>query len=296
MKAIKLILLIIAISLNTVFAQENTINDDILTGEGSYLKLPRIQVFPIKDSKTGRQYELYIKLPEGYSENNDTKHPVIYFTDAMWHVEILSGSAEYVVEEAILVGISWQKDIDEDLINAVGPHVSRFRDYTMTEHTNSEYQVRYQFGQAANHLTFIRDDVISFVERNYRTDPDNRTYFGYSVGGAFGTYILFVQPETFKHYILGSPTTLLDDSYIYENEIITSQKRKDLNVNVFVSVGALEEEDVVGQAIGLVSMLKNEDYTTLSSKLAVIESVDHGRAFPMTAVRSMYWLSDLIKK
>ena len=259
------------------------------------MELARIQVVPTKESKTGRQYELYIKLPEGYSEKKDNKHPVIYFTDAMWHVEILSGTAEYVVEDAILVGISWQKDIGKDLFDQVGPHVSRFRDYTMTEHTNSEYQEKYQFGQAADHLSFIRDDVIYFVENNYRTDPGNRTYFGYSVGGAFGTYILFVQPDTFKHYILGSPTTLFDDSYIYEHEIISSRNRKDLNANVFVAVGALEEEDAVAQAIGLVSAL-NKDYTTLSSKLAVIEAANHGQAFPMTAVRSMYWLAELIKE
>ena len=294
MKVIQSLLLAIALSFNTILAQESPVIDGPPSEQYSNLELARIQVVPIKESRTGRQYELYIKLPEKYSENADSKHPVIYFTDAMWHVEILSGSAEYVVENAILVGISWQKDISEDLINEMGPHVSRFRDYTMTEHTNSEYQQKYHFGQAANHLDFIRVDVISFVESNYRTDPDNRTYFGYSVGGAFGTYILFVEPKTFKHYILGSPTTLFDDSFIYEHEMISSQKRKDLEANIFVSVGALEEEDMVSQANGLVSTL-NKDYTTLSSKLTVIEAADHGQAFPMTAVRSMYWLAELIK-
>jgi len=254
-------------------------------------EIPGIQIVPIRDTQSDRQYELYIKLPEGYSENNDIKYPVLYFTDAMWHIEILSGSTEHLMENAILVGISWQKDLKD-----AKAYTSRFRDYSMTKSSNPELQAKYQYGQASNHLTFIRNDVIKYVENNYRTDPDNRTYFGYSMGGKFGAYILFVQPETFKNYILGSPSTLLDKSYIYEHESIAALKRKDLNANVFVSIGALEKEDMVGQAKGLISMLKSKNYTNLSSKLVVIDSADHGRAFPMTAVRSMYWLSDLIKE
>ena len=40
-------------------------------GETSDFTLPRIQVIPITDTQSDRQYELYIKLPEGYSENKD---------------------------------------------------------------------------------------------------------------------------------------------------------------------------------------------------------------------------------
>ncbi len=296
MKTTKILILTIIISLNTVLAQENRVNDETQPAERSYLELPRIQVIPIKDTKNDRQYELYIKLPEGYSENSAIKYPVLYFTEAMWNIELLSGSAEYIIENTILVGISWQKDINENLKKDLGTHASRFRDYSMTKSSNQELQAKYQYGEASNHLTFIRNDVITYVENKYRTDPDNRSYFGYSLGGAFGVYILFVQPDTFKNYVLGSPSTLLDDSYIYKHESITALKRKDLNANVFVSIGALEEEDMVGQATGLNSMLKSKNYTNVSSKLVVIESADHGSAFPMTAVRSMYWLSDLIKE
>ena len=89
MKTSKLFLLASIMSINTVFAQENKVNDNTHTVDKSYLELPRIQVIPIEDTKNDRQYELYIKLPEGYSENKDKKYPVPYSTDVMWHVEIL---------------------------------------------------------------------------------------------------------------------------------------------------------------------------------------------------------------
>ena len=170
-------------------------------------------------------------------------------------------------------------------------HASRFRDYSIMKSKNPKRQR----GEARNHLTFIRNNVIKYVEKNYRTDPDNRTYFGYSLSGAFGVYVLLTQPDTIKNYIIGIPTTLSDDSYIYEHEPIVALKQKNLNANVFVSIGALENKDMVGQAIGLISMLKGKEYSNLSSKLVVIESANHSTAFPVAAVRSMIWLSSLNK-
>lgn len=292
MKTIKILILMVVISVNTVLAQKNNINDDTQLVESSYLELPRIQVIPIKDAKNDRKYELYIKLPEGYSENSDIKYPVLYFTDAMWHIEILSGATDFLMENTILVGISWQKDLDNGRA-----HASRFRDYSMTKSSSPELQVKYQYGEASNHLSFIRNDVIKYVENTYQTDPDNRSYFGYSMGGKFGAYILFTQPDTFKNYILGSPSMLVDKSSccIYKHESITTLNRKDLNANVFVSIGALEEDFMVKQAIGLVSVLKREKYINVSSKLLVIESAEHGSAVPLMVVSSVQWLSDLIK-
>ncbi|WP_371257791.1 alpha/beta hydrolase-fold protein [Pseudoalteromonas sp. '520P1 No. 423'] len=58
----------------------------------------------------------------------------------------------------------------------------RARDYSISKSSNSQRQAKYQFGQADNHLTFIRNDVIKFIESNYRTNPSNRTYFGFPLG------------------------------------------------------------------------------------------------------------------
>ncbi|MCC1485064.1 hypothetical protein [Winogradskyella immobilis] len=128
MKITKLFIFICVISLSVVYAQENRANNKTETIVN--LELSKIQVVPIKDIKNDRQYELYIKLPEGYSENVYVNYPVIYYTDALWHVEILSGSADFLAKDAILVGISWEKDLKGDLAT-LGAHASRFRDYSI---------------------------------------------------------------------------------------------------------------------------------------------------------------------
>ncbi len=259
--------------------------------------LPKIQVLPIKDTQSDRQYELYIKLPEGYSkaENKDFKYPVIYFTDALWQIELLSGSTEFLMEDAILVGISWQKDINKDLRKEHGEHVSRNRDYSISKSSNPETQAKYQLGQASNHLTFIRNNVIKTIEKNYRTDPDNRTYFGFSAGGRFGAYILMTQPDTFKNYILGSPSLWRDIPLLFSLEN-AALKSKASEINVFITYGELELK-LSTHIDDFVIKLKNKKYEGLSSiKHVVIESSGHSDSFPIVAVRSVKWLSNLTRK
>ncbi|MEM9616891.1 MAG: alpha/beta hydrolase-fold protein [Pseudomonadota bacterium] len=252
-------------------------------------EMPRTQIAPIQDSKTDRQYELYIKLPEGYSDNTDIEYPVIYTTDAVWHFDMLSGATEYLMPDVILVGISWQKDLD-----AEEEFTSRFRDYTVTEFRDPENQAKYQGGQASNHLSFIRDDVIKYIENNYRTDSGERTYLGYSLGGAFGAYALLAEPDTFKNYILGSPALgKRSAKYIDELEAKMAAQQQELNANAFVSIGELEESEM-GITEDLLSVLQRRSQSGLTiTGLEIIEDSDHGGAFPETIIRGVKWLSQL---
>ncbi len=297
MKISKLLLLTSIMALNTVFAQENNVKEFPSKRKGTSLVLPQIQVVPIKDTKTERNYELYIELPEDYSENNNKTYPVLYYTDAMWHLEMLSGSAEFMLEDVILVGISWQLDSNEGLKKEFGDHVSRYRDYSFTEHHNPEIQKKIQFGQADKHLDFIRDDIITYVDNTYRTDPNSRTYFGYSMSGEFGAYILLTQPDTFNNYIIGSPSIKNEVPHLSElhsklGPYDALNRATSLNSNVFISHGSLEE-DMVQPIDEFVSLLKDRRDDGLAVYKEVIDG-NHESAFPLTAVRSVAWLSSVM--
>lgn len=257
-------------------------------------EMPRSQVVPIKDSKTDRQYELYIKLPEDYAKEAGTKHPVVYTTDGAWHIEMLSGVAEFVLPNAIVVAVSWQKDSAKDFDGDERPFISRFRDYTVTPASDPETQAKYKVGQASNHLAFIRDDVIKYVEANYQTDPAERTYFGFSLGGAFGSFILLEEPDTFRHYVLGSPAFNADSlAFIEALAAQAAAEGEALNANVYVSVGEKEtdEMDNINALMTLLQRFTNSGLTI--NELEVVERSGHSEAFPATAVRSFKWLSDL---
>ncbi|MTI41650.1 alpha/beta hydrolase [Fulvivirga lutimaris] len=283
------IMLLSVLSSGTVFGQEpKTIPERI------NFVLPKIQVIPITDAQHGRSYDLYVKLPESYSGGEELRYPVIYYTDALWHIEMLSGTTEYQMENVILVGISWQKDLDNKLLKEAGAHVSRYRDYSIKPSSNPEYQEKYQFGHAKDHLAFIRNDVIPYIESNYRTAPNNRTYFGYSLGGEFGAYALLTQQNTFNNYILGSPSLKGEIPFLSEIQPVSTLSQNALKANIFVSYGNLEDE-LGKHTDAFISLLENKNDATLSLTHEIIEGT-HQTAFPLTVVRSISWLSNLMKE
>ena len=266
----------------------------VVASEHKAYEFPGVKVVPIKDTQSKKQYELYIKLPEKYSEDKNKKYPVIYFTDAVWHIELLSSATFFIMEDVILVGISWQKDIDDDVMQKYGAHFSRFGDYSFKKRTNPKHP-KIKFGQAENHLAFIRQDVFKFVESNYRADPANRTYFGFSAGGLFGTYALITQPDTFKNYILGSPSIWKDAPALFAQES-AGLKNKQAKLNVLFSHGELEKE-FIPYFEKFVSEFKAKNYAAVSSiKEIKVESAGHSDSFPLMGVQSVKWLSSLQPK
>lgn len=256
--------------------------------EGRRYEMPRTHIVPIKNSETGGQYNAYVKLPEDYAKNKNAKYPVIYFTDADWHIEIMSVAAEYIMKDVILVGISWQTDIDKKLRDEFGAHVSRFRDYSVKPSSNPKTQAKHQLGQADKHLNFIRNDVIKTIEKAYRVNPEERAYFGYSMGGLLGVYMLLERPSTFKYYILGSPALRGDMEYFAEFMSTEEVTNKNLNANVLISHGASEEE--LGKlAKNLQTMLDKRKDSSLLLDYRIVDG-DHSSAFPLVAVEGVNWL------
>lgn len=254
-------------------------------------EIPRSTVIPIVDPNNDRNYEIYVKTPRSYN-NTKKVYPVIYLTDAMYTFQIVSGATRYPMtikkmEEAIIVGISWDKNIHST--------PSRTRDYTPTVRSNWKHVT----GGAEDHAKFIRDMIFKEVETRYRADPTQRTYIGNSLGGLFGAYILFTHGDMFQNYILGSPSLWYDNRVIFEIEEIYYAENKSLPANVFITIGNLEspkyqgaswEHDMVKDTRNFYKQLNKRGYTGLNLKLLVIDEANHETAFPTTAIQGLYWL------
>ncbi|PCE63773.1 serine hydrolase [Sediminicola luteus] len=282
--------LVILLCITAGFAQNGT------QSKGKSLTYPKVSVFPITDTTLDREYELYIKLPEDYATDTDTTYPVLYYTDADWHVEMVSPATEYMLKGVILVGISWQRNIAPEMFEKVGPHYSRIRDFSLKPAEKPEIQKKYQMGQAPKHLAFIKKQVIPFIDQHYRTDTRSRTYLGYSMGGEFGAYALMTQPDTFDNYILGSPSikneipelTRLNAAYLAQNPV----KTHGVHANVFVTYGT-QETEVTGPIDAFVKLLNDRRDNYLSVQKEVIEG-DHTTAAPQTILQSVAWLGRIL--
>jgi len=129
--------------------------------------------------------------------------------------------------------------------------------------------------------------LIPWVNRTYPTDPANSSYFGYSAGGTFGLYTLFTAPETFQHYIIGSPGTSYDgDNFGIELANTWLQSGKRIDTRLFMSVGENEEFkrgfakfDLVSGYYRLARLLRNTPIPGLEVTLRTFPEEIHSTAW-----------------
>ena len=188
------------------------------------------QVRNLTSTIDGQEYKIYVALPPGYSDAS-RQFPVLYLLDAQWDFPLVEGLVATQLQEAfvprlVIVGITWGG-------SNPNPSQLRMRDFTPTRGRLP------QSGNAPNFLKFIKQQLIPFVDANYRTTKD-RTLMGHSAGGLFGLYALFQEPELFNRYVVASPELMYDFPSLLSDEKQFSKKGSPGQVRVFMSVGGLE--------------------------------------------------------
>lgn len=251
-------------------------------------QMPNSETKILIDKNTKREYELYIKLPEDYSEAG--QYPVVYTTDSWNTFPIVAGAVQVPmvtgkIKKVIIVGISRDLSLDRD--------TSRLRDYTPTTPKNWKKKS----GEADVYHNFIVNDVFNYIDNTYSTDINQRTYVGASLGGMLGAYILLKYPDTFSNYILASPALWFDEGYIFKLEKAHVKKNSDLKANVYLSVGSLEVHktddftlDMTSDSRKLYETLKSRKYKSLNIKNVVVDSAIHETSFPTSSIMGLYWL------
>jgi predicted alpha/beta superfamily hydrolase len=160
--------------------------------------IPQSESSLLQPHTGGEAYRIYVGLPLTYGQEPERRYPVVYAVDAdvgfASAVEIsrfLALAGE--VPEVIVVGIGYGVDL------------ATWRKRRVADLTPVPVDDQPGSGQAGRFLDFIEGELIPLIERRYRIAP-NRTLTGYSLGGLFGTYVLFHRPGLFQSYMLGSPS------------------------------------------------------------------------------------------
>ncbi|XOV79032.1 MAG: alpha/beta hydrolase [Aestuariibacter sp.] len=247
--------------------------------------VPRSEVIKLVEPSSQRVYPLYIKLPRSYKHRPNARYPVIYLTDALYSFPLVSGATRFPMnsgsmQEAIIVAISYSQ-------GSRGSS-SRVRDFTPSVAQDWKMKT----GNAEGHLAFFKDIVFPYVESKYRIDPENRTYAGNSLGGLFGAYVLFISPETFSSYIIGSPSVWFNDNYLLSLDAQKSTHK----TKVYLSVGSLERpqfgerEDMVQGAKLLAEKIQKESPDNVILNFRIIDGASHSTAFPTTLIQGLDWI------
>lgn len=265
----KLVLLILAFACHS-FAQQRKL-----------VTIPDSEHRLVHSKLAGNDYDIYIHYPAGY-DTTKQKLPVLYvvdgdndFSPTLEYLGLLK--AEFHITEPILVAIG-----DGGLIGSPGNH--RNRDFSPLKVETSA-----ESGGAPKFLAFIARELIPSIDSTLKTDPNNRTLYGYSMGGLFASYTLFSGPELFRNILIGSPALSFDSGSIFELEKSYSEKNKKLNTHVFLEVGGLETPRQILPAKKLADILDKRHYKNLVYKYIVLETVTHLSGKPVTMQKALQW-------
>jgi predicted alpha/beta superfamily hydrolase len=230
--------------------------------------------------KIDQRFRIDVALPSSYGEG-DRRYPVVYVTDGGGNFPIVVGNLRMLtlgreMPEVLVVGIGYD-GIDVARILRV-----RARDLTPTirESERERESEEVLSGGASDFVDFIENELKPFINDNYRTDADNETLIGYSLGGLFGLHVLFNHTDSFDKYIIGSPSIWWDDTVSFDYEADYAQNHQDLAKRVFMSTGGLEERPaddsrMVTNMVKMFQRLRSRHYASLDIDHHVFEGETH---------------------
>jgi uncharacterized protein len=263
----------------------------------------------LRSNIVAQSFKIRVLQPIRRTDDSE-RFPVLYVTDSdefFGGLATLASALQFSGETPrfILVGIGYE--------NALAVESLRMRDL-VTHAIRERYQRAIErvaesplFGgiddlevvthttDAADFLRFIRAELMPFIAAEYPVRPGDNNYSGYSAGGTFGLYTLFTQPDTFRRYIIGSPSASHAGHHFgieLVKEFISSGQAMD--AKVFISVGELEEftewfsqfELVTGYYL-LVKFLKQSAIRGLDVTSQVFPGETHATAWTLAFSRGL---------
>jgi predicted alpha/beta superfamily hydrolase len=223
----------------------------------------------------GAKYKLESKIL------GETRHYLVhkptlydYRQDAYPILILLDGDANFRHTTAATDFLADNGRIPQMLVVGVS-NTERSRD--MTPPSTSPAPASPQQGQsggAEKFLTFISDELIPTIERDYRTRP-YRVIVGHSLGGLFAVYALTNKPQVFNGYLAISPSLWWDNQSLVKSSDAFFAKNKDLRADLYMTMGN-EGQAMLGGAWKLSAALEEASPRELRWKFVRSPEEHHG--------------------
>lgn len=185
---------------------------------------------------------LIIGKPDNYDRTH-ARYAVLFLLDGDHNFHYTSGLVQYLARH---------RTIPDLLIIAI-PNTNRPRDLTPPSQEPRDTERLSSHGGAANFQAFLADELIPWVDANYRTRP-YRILIGHSFGGLFAIHTLITRPERFNAYIAISPSLQWDGQRLVGRAEAFFDKTRQLDVSFFMTA-ADEGRELLGGARKLAGVL-----------------------------------------
>lgn len=149
-----------------------------------------------------------VGLPRHY-EQSGKRYPVVYLLDAETQFSHAAGTLDFLgsfaerMPEVILIGV-----INTDRGRDLAPQT-----------LDPAWRRDYPDSRAAAFLRFVTDELISWVDAQYRAAP-YRVLVGHSFGGLFCVYAMTKRPEAFQAHIAISPSLWWDRESLVDGAVV----------------------------------------------------------------------------
>ncbi len=217
-----------------------------------------------------------LSLPESYNDpaTVDKKYPVLILLDGTVHFKMASGVVHFMSSAR-----NRNRFISETIIVAI-ENVDRERDFTVTKLKTRRPNT---MGGGRDFLRFIEEELIPFVDSNYRTEPV-RTMVGHSLGGLLTLNAYMDNNSLFDAYISIDPSIWWDEETMKHK--VESISAVSVNKKLFIATANQGEANYVRNKKrhdALYALMKAQSKGDLNVEIAYFEQEDH-RSVPLIAL------------
>lgn len=234
----------------------------------------------VESTNIGREFHVYVMLPDGYDESLDDSYPTLYLLDGGGLYPLMTAYYRYLnfgeeVPDTIIVGISYGGDSFEE------------GNYRSTDYTAASEEREY-WGGAGRFQSFLAEELFALIEDEYRSDATRRVIFGQSIGGQFVLYTALTDPNLFWGHIASNPALHRNLPFYLDSHGEPDPDRG--RSRLFVSDGTLDDAQFRGPALRWI-----EHWSAVEDKPWELHTVDleghtHMSAPPAAFREGMRWL------
>jgi predicted alpha/beta superfamily hydrolase len=224
----------------------------------------------------GEDRQIIVHLPQGYQVGLQ-RYPVMYLLDGDAHFHHTTGIIQFLAQQGYM----------PEMIVVAIPNTDRTRDLT-PEPSAELAERRPTAGGADDFLRFLSDELIPWIEGQYRTAPF-RVLVGHSLGGLFVTHALLVQPEVFDGYISISPAIWWNDQALVKQAVATIEQQPWAGRFFYMTTGN-EGGNMLASAEALADVFETSAPAGFEWQFRWMEQETHGSIPHRTTYDALEWL------
>lgn len=226
--------------------------------------------------------EIEALLPASYNASKNVNYPVIFVLDGYWNkASVLEAynalRFDNMIPEAIIVTIGYP------------PAVQDYETQRMWDLT-PVYDAGFKAGgNGAELLGILAQEVVPFVQKNFKIDKSRSVLIGHSLAGLFTLYALYEGADTFSHYAAISPSALWSDHALSKIDQNFSAKSGALKANLYITYETDEYLPYVNAIESYIDQLNNRHYEGLALTIAQVQEMGHVSMKAEGYMRGLAW-------